>query len=115
MTPPPIALLVGDRQSTFPVRPSRANTSPFMSPENTSSDAVAMTPPRSGVEDRYFQTTFPLSASMAESQPFQVDFGSKWPKAALGSSDPVHAAAGLPFRVSSRCSFTEEHQSTAVT
>src|SRR4051812_27406688 len=115
MTPPPIALLVGDRQRTLPVRPSSAKTSPPISPENTSSDAVAVTPPRRGVDERYFQMTFPLSASIAESQPFQLDFGSKWPKAALGSSEPVQALAGLPFRVSRRCSFTEEHQSTAVT
>src|SRR5437016_4773292 len=115
MTPPPRAAPVESRHSTIPLLASSASTSPFRSPVKTRPPAVGVTAATMGVGDLYFQRTRPLSASTAVSQPPHFSCGSKRPKACSGSPEPDQTAPGLPLAVAAGATFTEVHQSTALT
>src|SRR5262249_61503365 len=113
--PPPMVVSVEPRHRTLPVSASRPSTSPFRSPVKTRPPAVGVTAATSGVGDLYFHRTLPVSASTAVIQPPHISFGSVRPKACSGSPDPDHAAPGLPTAEAAVATFTEAHQSVAVT
>src|SRR5215467_10770484 len=106
---------VASRHTPLPVSASSPSTSPFRSPVKTRPPAVGVTAATSGVGDLYFQRTRPVSASTAVIQPPHISFGSVRPKACSESPDPDHAAPGLPTAEAAVATFTETHQSTALT
>src|SRR5215813_9966734 len=103
------------RHTTLPVSASSASTSPFRSPVNTKPPAVGVTAATSGVGDLYFHLTRPLSASTAVSQPPHFSTGSLRPNGCSASPDPDQAAPDFPFAVSGAATFTDVHQSVALT
>src|ERR1700686_3126178 len=115
MTPPPRAAPEELRHSTDPLPASRASTSPFKSPVKTRPPAVGVMAASMGVGALYFQRTRPLSASTAVSQPPHISLGSVRPNGCSGSPEPAHAEPRLPVTVAASPTFTEEHQSTALT
>src|SRR5579871_409658 len=115
MSPPPTGKPVESRHSTVPASASSARTSPFRSPVKTRPPAVGVTPATSGVGDLYFQRTFPLSASTAVIQPPHCACGSLRPNGCSGSPEPDHAPPGLPTALAAVATFTDVHQSVALT